>query len=95
MLEGMIIGVVGTGLGVLGGLVLAWNLQSIADVVERLLGIQFFSPDVYFLDKLPVQVHTADVALIVLTAIVVSFGATLYPAWNASRLDPVVALRYE
>ena len=95
MLEGMIIGVVGTGFGVLGGLVLAWNLQSIAGVVERLLGIQFFSPDVYFLDKLPVQVHTADVALIVLTAIVVSFCATLYPAWNASRLDPVVALRYE
>jgi lipoprotein-releasing system permease protein len=95
MLEGMIIGVVGTGLGVLGGLILAWNLQSIADVVERLLGIQFFSPDVYFLDKLPVQVQTADVVLIVLTAIVVSFGATLYPAWNASRLDPVVALRYE
>jgi lipoprotein-releasing system permease protein len=95
MLEGMIIGVVGTGFGVLGGLLLAWNLQSIADVVERLLGIQFFSPDVYFLDKLPVQVHTADVVLIVLTAIIVSFGATLYPAWNASRLDPVVALRYE
>ena len=95
MLEGIIIGVVGTVLGGLGGLVFAWNLQTIAGVVERLLGIQFFSPDVYFLDKLPVQIHTVDVALIVLTAIVVSFFATLYPAWNASRLDPVVALRYE
>src|SRR6266705_2855972 len=95
MLEGMIIGVVGTVLGCLGGLVLAWNLRSIASVVERLLGIQFFSPDVYFLDKLPVQIHGVDVALIVLTAICVSFFATLYPAWNASRLDPVVALRYE
>jgi lipoprotein-releasing system permease protein len=95
LLEGMIIGVVGTVLGCLGGLVFAWNLQSIAGVVERLLGIQFFSPDVYFLDKLPVQIHAVDVALIVLTAIVVSFCATLYPAWNASRLDPVVALRYE
>src|SRR5262245_10332238 len=95
LLEGMIIGVLGTGFGVLGGLVLAWNLQSIAGVVERLLGIQFFSPDVYFLDTLPVQVHTADVALIVLTEIVVRLGATLYPAWNASRLDPVVAFRYE
>jgi lipoprotein-releasing system permease protein len=95
MLEGIIIGVVGTVLGGLGGLVFAWNLQTIAGAVERLLGIQFFAPDVYFLDKLPVQIHTVDVALIVLTAIVVSFCATLYPAWNASRLDPVVALRYE
>jgi lipoprotein-releasing system permease protein len=50
---------------------------------------------VYFLDKLPVQIHAVDVTLIVLTAIAVSFCATLYPAWNASRLDPVVALRYE
>ena len=95
LLEGMVIGVVGTVLGCLGGLILAWNLQSVAGVVERLLGIQFFSPDVYFLDKLPAQIHAVDVALIVLTAIVVSFGATFYPAWNASRLDPVVALRYE
>jgi len=95
MLEGMLIGVVGTLLGSLGGLVFAWNLQTIAGVVERLLGIQFFAPDVYFLDKLPVQIHAIDIALIVLTAICVSFFATLYPAWNASRLDPVVALRYE
>src|SRR5215471_14643366 len=95
MLDGMIIGLVGTVLGGIGGLVFAWNLQAIAGVVERLLGIQFFSPDVYFLDKLPVQIHAVDVTLIVLTAIVVSFCATLYPAWNASRLDPVVALRYE
>jgi lipoprotein-releasing system permease protein len=95
MLEGMIIGVVGTALGGIGGLVFAWNLQTIAGVVERLLGIQFFSPEVYFLDKLPVQIHALDIVLIILTAICVSFLATLYPAWSASRLDPVVALRYE
>lgn len=95
MLEGMIIGVVGTVLGVLSGLVFAWNLQTIAGWVERLLGIQFFSPNVYPIDRLPVQIQGMDVVLIVLTAIVVSFLATLYPAWNASRLDPVVALRYE
>ena len=95
MLEGMIIGVVGTLLGTLGGLVFAWNLQTISHWVERLLGIQFFSPSIYPIDQLPVQINTLDVAMIVGTAIVVSFLATLYPAWNASRLDPVVALRYE
>jgi lipoprotein-releasing system permease protein len=95
MLEGTIIGMVGTILGGIGGLVLAWNLQSIAGLVERLLGIPVFPADVYFLDTLPVQIHAIDVTLIVLTAMGVSFLATLYPAWNASRLDPVVALRYE
>ncbi len=95
MLEGIIIGLVGTVLGSIGGLVFAWNLQSIADVVEWVLGIPIFPAEVYFLDKLPVQIHTMDVMLIVLTSLGVSFLATLYPAWNASRLDPVVALRYE
>jgi lipoprotein-releasing system permease protein len=95
MLEGVIIGVCGTVLGGIAGLVLTWNLQAISGVVERLLGIQFFPKDVYFIDKLPAQINPLDVCLIVLTAMGVSFLATLYPAWNASKLDPVVALRYE
>jgi lipoprotein-releasing system permease protein len=95
MLEGLIIGVCGTLLGGIAGLVLTWNLQAISGVVERLLGIQFFPKDVYFIDKLPAQIHPLDVCLIVLTAMGVSFLATLYPAWNASKLDPIVALRYE
>lgn len=95
MVEGLIIGVVGIILGSLGGLVFTWNLQPISGFVERLLGIQFFPPDVYFIDQLPAQLNVLDICLIILTALVVSFLATLYPAWNASKLDPVVALRYE
>lgn len=95
MVEGLIIGVVGTMLGGLAGLVFTWNLQPISGFIERLLGIQFFPPDVYFIDQLPTQLNLLDICLIILTALVVSFLATVYPAWNASKLDPVVALRYE
>jgi lipoprotein-releasing system permease protein len=95
MIEGLIIGVCGTVLGGIAGLVFTWNLQTISGAVERLLGIQFFPPDVYFIDKLPARIEVLEVGLIVCTAMVVSFLATLYPAWNASKLDPVVALRYE
>jgi lipoprotein-releasing system permease protein len=95
MVEGLIIGVGGTILGGLAGLVLTWNLQSISGFIERLLGIRFFPPDVYFIDELPAQLNVSDIFWIILTALVVSFLATLYPAWNASKLDPVVALRYE
>lgn len=95
MIIGLIIGSVGTALGGLAGLIFTWNLQAISGWVERLLGIQFFPPDVYFIDQIPAQIRPLDIGVIVLTAVCVSFLATLYPAWNASRLDPVVALRYE
>ena len=95
MVEGLIIGVVGTILGSMSGLIFTWNLQSISAFIERLLGIQFFPPDVYFIDELPAQINALDICLIILTTLLVSFLATLYPAWNASKLDPVVALRYE
>jgi lipoprotein-releasing system permease protein len=95
MIEGLIIGVCGTVLGGIAGLVFTWNLQTISGAVEQLLGIQFFPPDVYFIDKLPARIDVLDVGLIMCTAMIVSFLATLYPAWNASKLDPVVALRYE
>jgi lipoprotein-releasing system permease protein len=95
MLEGLVIGAVGTILGGLAGLIFTWNLQTISGFVEHLLGIQFFPPDVYFINQLPSRIDVLDVGVIVATALVVSFLATLYPAWQASRLDPVVALRYE
>ena len=95
MLEGMIIGGVGTLLGGIAGVVFTWNLPAIAEWVGALLGMQFFSPEVYFIDQLPARVSPLEVGVIVATALCISFVATLYPAWNASRLDPVAALRYE
>jgi lipoprotein-releasing system permease protein len=74
---------------------LTWNLPAISSVVERLLGIQFLPPNVYPIDKLPAYIDPQSIGIIVVVAMFVSFLATLYPAWNASKLDPVVALRYE
>jgi lipoprotein-releasing system permease protein len=95
MIEGIVIGAVGTFLGLLGGLVVTANLDGIVSFLERVFGINAFPRDVYFLDKLPHQVNTPDVVAVVIVALVISFLATLYPSWQASRLNPVEALRYE
>jgi lipoprotein-releasing system permease protein len=94
-IEGGVIGVVGTILGTILGLVAAFNLEKITDFVERLFGFKILSSDVYYIDKLPSQVNPIDVILIVLTAVLISLLATLYPSWRASKLDPAEALRYE
>jgi lipoprotein-releasing system permease protein len=94
-IEGGVIGVVGTILGTILGLGAAFNLEKITDFVERLFGFKILSSDVYYIDKLPSQVNPLDVILIVLTTVLISLLATLYPSWRASRLDPAEALRYE
>ncbi|ACM20450.1 lipoprotein release ABC transporter, membrane protein [Geotalea daltonii FRC-32] len=93
--EGLIIGFFGTAIGVLGGLLVALNLEPIVNTVQKLTGFQFFSKDIYYLDHFPSLVIPSDVILISVTAIVISFVATLYPSWQASRLSPAEALRYE
>jgi lipoprotein-releasing system permease protein len=95
VLEGLIIGVTGTALGIAGGLLVACNLQPIVDVIQRLTGFELFSKDVYYLDHFPSKVVSGDVILIGVTAVVISFLATLYPAWQASKMPPAEALRYE
>jgi lipoprotein-releasing system permease protein len=95
VIEGLVIGVVGTALGTILGLLAAFNLEKITDFVETLFGFKILSSEVYYIDKLPSQVNPLDVVLIVSTAILISLLATIYPSWRASKLDPAEALRYE
>jgi lipoprotein-releasing system permease protein len=95
VLEGLIIGVTGTMIGVLGGLLVALNLEQIVGFIQRMTGFELFSKDVYYLDRFPSLVIPGDVALISVTAVIISFVATLYPSWQASRMAPAEALRYE
>ncbi len=95
VLEGLIIGVSGTIIGLFGGLVIAFNLESIVDFVQKVTGFELFSKDIYYLNHFPSKVVPSDVLLISVTAILISFIATLYPSWQGSRLPPAEALRYE
>ena len=93
--QGLIIGLVGTVLGCAVGFVIVPNLNEIVGVIESIFGIVAFPSDVYYLDRLPSKIQYMDSFLIVVFSIIICFAASLYPAWRASRLDPVDGLRYE
>ncbi|QEQ96400.1 lipoprotein-releasing ABC transporter permease subunit [Neptunomonas concharum] len=95
MVQGIVIGFVGTLIGTALGIVLALTVSDLVAGLERLMGIEFLSSDVYFINYLPSQLNWPDVGLIVAAALTISFLATLYPAWRASRTQPAEALRYE
>lgn len=95
MVQGSVIGLFGTLLGVVGGVSLALNVETIVPALESVLGTKFLSPEVYYISDLPSDVHASDVLKIAFAAFVLTLVATLYPAWRAARTQPAEALRYE
>jgi len=93
--QGVLIGWIGTALGVAVGLALALNVDVIVPFLEQNLGFHFMDPDVYYISSLPSEVHPGDVVRIALAALLLTFVATVYPALQASRTPPAEALRYE
>jgi lipoprotein-releasing system permease protein len=95
LITGASIGVVGTLVGFLLGLLICANIESIRQFLSWLTSTELFDPTLYFLSKLPADVDVGETSAVVVMALVLSFLATLYPSWRAARLDPVEALRYE
>lgn len=95
IVQGITIGLVGTLLGLIGGVALATHVDVVVPFIERVFGIKFLAPDVYLISDLPSQVQWGDVSSIGLVAFGLAVLATLYPAWRAARTQPAEALRYE
>jgi lipoprotein-releasing system permease protein len=95
LITGASIGVVGTFIGFLVGTVICMNIESIRRFISWMTNTELFSPELYFLSKLPAEMDPGETFAVVLMALTLSLLATLYPSWRAARLDPVEALRYE
>lgn len=95
MVLGTIIGTVGTLLGTVGGVLLALNVETIVPAIERFFGVHFLPADVYYISELPSKLVWTDVYQITSMAFLLALLATLYPAWQASRIKPAEVLRYE
>ena len=95
IVQGALIGAIGTLIGVAGGIALALNIDVVVPFLERLFNFQFLSREVYYITDLPSDLQSSDVVTIALVSLALSLLATLYPSWRAARVNPAEALRYE
>jgi lipoprotein-releasing system permease protein len=95
MVQGAMVGVIGTGAGLLLGLGIAFNIDTLVPALERLLGASFLPQDIYLISRMPSDPQQADILPVAVISLVLSFLATIYPSWRASRVNPAEALRYE
>ncbi len=95
MVQGTVIGFIGTLLGLVGGIILALNVENIIPAIEEVIGRKIMPADVYYISDLPSELHWDDVTVIGLISFAISVIATIYPAWRASRTQPAESLRYE
>lgn len=95
MVQGTLIGIFGTLLGVIGGVTLALNVETIIANLEQVLDYQFLPADVYYISRLPSDLHWNDVTAVSLTAFALSLLSTIYPSWRAAQIKPAEALRYD
>jgi len=95
VVQGVMIGVIGTLIGVVSGVLLGWNVDTVVPAIENALGFKFLAKDVYYISDLPSDVQLRDVLTIGLVSLGMSLVATIYPSWRAARVNPAEALRYE
>ncbi|HQC86973.1 MAG TPA: FtsX-like permease family protein, partial [Rhodoferax sp.] len=95
VVQGAMVGVIGTLAGLALGLGVAFNIDVIVPALEQLLGASFLPKDIYLISRMPSDPQSSDIVPIAVISLVMAFVATLYPSWRASRVNPAEALRYE
>jgi lipoprotein-releasing system permease protein len=95
VVQGAVVGVVGTLAGLLAGLVTAYNVDPIVGFVENMLQTRLLPPDIYLISRMPSDPQAANIVPVVIVSLLLAFLSTLYPSWRASRINPAQALRYE
>ncbi|WUR15838.1 lipoprotein-releasing ABC transporter permease subunit [[Empedobacter] haloabium] len=95
VIQGALVGLLGTALGVGGGVLVALNIDVIVPFIEQLFGVQFLSKDIYYINTVPSDMRWPDVTTIGIVSVLLAFAATIYPSWWAARVKPAEALRYE